>query len=226
MSNNNFTPRLGGSYVRPKKTFTEMLTEEQIESMLEDYKAVDDIYNVPLGTHVRYWSLVKGVKKFRTGGVLAQNKGLPVYVMLSNGKNTWSVQVKDAIFYSKMSLADIKKDYASQITKLEKTVKHLTRENAELKRALRVQHSRSKARDPGSAERRRDKDRNKQKTRDSTSVRDVERNRDKERTRRRDRDRNRDRGRPNTSTTEYPTTTEQIRVRKRNRSGKTRRFIQ
>ena len=118
------TSKLGtDNYKRPTKTFTDKLTKNDIENKLEDYKKVEDIYRVPLGTHMRYFLIEKGSKKFRTGGILHRNDGLPKYVILSNGKFTWSVQIKNTIFYRKMTLKEIKEEYEDYIDELEKKIR-------------------------------------------------------------------------------------------------------
>ena len=116
-------------YTRPEVTYTDQLSKEQIEKKLEDYKKVDDIYKVPLGVHLRYFSNIDGQMVFRMGGQLHKNTGLPAYVILTNGKNQWSVQVKDTIFYRKMVLQEIKEEY-------EKIINDLLIKNKKLKDKL------------------------------------------------------------------------------------------
>ncbi|AYV82198.1 MAG: hypothetical protein Homavirus15_7 [Homavirus sp.] len=120
-------------YSRPKLTYTDKLTAEEIETLLDDYKKVDDIYQVPMGTHMRYFLVKNGVKKFRTGGILSNSTGLPKYVVLSNGTKTWSVQTKDTVFFKKMTLNEIKGDYEDIIDDLEKKVSDLEKKNTELR---------------------------------------------------------------------------------------------
>jgi hypothetical protein len=120
-----------GDYRRPEKTFTDKLTKAEIEEKLEDYKKVDDIYRVPLSSHIRYFIMSKGEKKFRTGGLIVRNDGLPKYIVCSNGVKSWSVQVKNTIFFRKMSLKEIKNEYQIYINELEtknKNLKHLVKE--------------------------------------------------------------------------------------------------
>lgn len=134
-----FTSKLGKSeYERPKKTFTENLNEDDINNMLEDYRKVENIYQVPLNTHMRYFTTINGKKKFRTGGSLVHNQGLPKYVMLSNGKNSWPVQVKDTIFFSKMSTTDIKEEYEAELDELEQENKMLRKQLHELREKFGV----------------------------------------------------------------------------------------
>jgi uncharacterized protein YeeX (DUF496 family) len=121
------------NFIRPKMTFTDKLSNDEIEDMLEDYKEVTDIYKIPLNTHLRYITTVNNVKKFRTGGVLYNNTGLPKYVILSNGKNSWSVQLKDTTFFRKMTIAEIKKEYEDLIEDLEKKVSELEKKNNDLR---------------------------------------------------------------------------------------------
>jgi hypothetical protein len=123
-------------YIRPQNTFTDKLTEKDIENKLEDYKE-EDIYKIPLSTHVRYFKVEKDHKKFRTGGLLYKNDGLPDYVVLSNGRKTWSVQVKDAIFFRRMTSREIKKEYEEYIVELEKKNKQLKELVKHLKKQLK-----------------------------------------------------------------------------------------
>ena len=122
------------TYVRPKLTFTDKLTKEGIEDLLEDYLQVDDIGKVPLGTHIRYFSTEKdGTKKFRTGGILQVTTGLPKYVILSNGTNTWSVQTQGTTFFKKMNITEIKNEYEAIITELEKKIAVLEKKTDDLR---------------------------------------------------------------------------------------------
>ncbi len=45
-------------YTRPKHTIQDKMTEEEIEEKLADYLEVEDITKVPIGTHIRYYTLV------------------------------------------------------------------------------------------------------------------------------------------------------------------------
>jgi hypothetical protein len=106
-----------GNYTRPEKTFTDNLSKEEIEKRLEDYEKVDDMFKVPLGVHMRYFTTDKntGEKVFRMGGQLHHNKGLPKYVMLSNGTTQWSVQMENSIFFRKMTGDEIKEGYKEEM---------------------------------------------------------------------------------------------------------------
>ena len=105
------------------KTFQETLTEEDIEKQLEDYVEVetDEICKIPINSHLRYFTLKQmpnGTfkKLFRMGGFLSNKDNCSEYVILANGKLSWSVQTKSTIFYRKMKLSEIKEEYEELIT--------------------------------------------------------------------------------------------------------------
>jgi hypothetical protein len=107
-----------------KKTFTSNLTKDEINEKLQDYKLVEDISTVPLGTHLRYFTMKGGVKLFRMGGNLKRNLDLPKFVVLVNALGAeWTVQIKDTTFYKKMSLKEIKDEYDDIIEELHEKIK-------------------------------------------------------------------------------------------------------
>ncbi|AYV80249.1 MAG: hypothetical protein Gaeavirus21_4 [Gaeavirus sp.] len=107
-------------YTRPEKTLTDGLTKEQIADKIQDYVIVnsDDLDKIPMNTHMRYFSKIQDKYSFRMGGFLHRNNGLPAYIILTNGKTQWSVQVKNTIFYRKMTLDEIKQSYQEIIDTL------------------------------------------------------------------------------------------------------------
>ena len=113
-------------YDRPTSTFTEKLSQNEIEKKLEDYKKVEDIYQVPLNTHLRYFIKKDDEMVFRMGGILKKNSELPKYVILKNAEGIeWSVQIKDTIFFKKMSINEIKAEYEKIIDDLNLKLKKL-----------------------------------------------------------------------------------------------------
>jgi hypothetical protein len=125
------------NYERPATTFTDQLSAEQIKERLEDYSKVDDIYKVPLGVHLRYFINKDGQMLFRMGGQLHKNTGLPDYVILSNGASQWSVQVKNTIFWRKMTSNEIKEDYQTSLETLKSKYDKLKEENKLLKEKVK-----------------------------------------------------------------------------------------
>jgi hypothetical protein len=121
---NNNTSNTNQDIDDEKRTYTSNLTKEEINEKLQDYKLVDDISKVPIGTHLRYFVIKNGVKLFRMGGNLKRNLDLPKFVVLVNALGTeWTVQIKDTTFYKKMLLSEIKDEYDNIIEELHEKIK-------------------------------------------------------------------------------------------------------
>ncbi len=141
--------RLGNDeYKRPKKTLTDKLTKDEIQSKLEDYIEVEDIGTIPLNTHLRYFTekidekTKKKSKVFRLGGFLVNKSNYDKYVVLSNvpetgvinnNKKTWSVNTQKSIFYRKQSIDEIKEEYEDEIGELHDEISNLKKELKKLK---------------------------------------------------------------------------------------------
>jgi len=80
------------NFARPEITFQDTIqNNNDMEKYLKNYTKVKDIDKVALGTHLRYVTIDKDKKvAFRLGGKLMKN--VEKYVVLSNGKQAWSVQ--------------------------------------------------------------------------------------------------------------------------------------
>lgn len=101
-------------YDRPDMTYTEKLSKVQIQDLLVDYEQIKDnteLSVIPPGTHLRYFQMVNSKLKFRTGGILTVKSGLPNYVILSSGKVSWSVQVAECIFFKRITIKQLKKEF-------------------------------------------------------------------------------------------------------------------
>lgn len=133
------TNRLSNDDNKPKTTYQDKLTPKEIKEKLEEYKKVDDISKVSLNAHLRYFTVNdKGEKQFRLGGFLTKIDVEKGYVVLSNGKLSWSVQLKNSIFFQKMTFQELKKELKEDIEKKYKEdLKVLKDENKKLKNALK-----------------------------------------------------------------------------------------
>lgn len=123
-------------YIRPKKTFQDKLTPKQIQELLVDYVEVDNIKNVPIDTHIRYFVKDKGKKLFRTGGFLLNKKEADKYIILTNRKISWSVDTKKSILFRKLSTTELTTIHDDEIKELKKMIKKLYKENQILKKKL------------------------------------------------------------------------------------------
>jgi len=116
------------NYEKPVDTYQDKLTQEDIQLLLEEYNQVTDMHELKPGLHVRYFSIIK--KKvgksttekriFRMGGQIIKIDYEKQYLVLSNGKITWSVQINDStIFYRKLTSQEIKDFYENEITEVD-----------------------------------------------------------------------------------------------------------
>ncbi len=119
------------NYKKVGKTFQESLSPNEIKEKLENYKRVDDIDNIALNTHIRYFTNDKktGKKHFRLGGFLTKlDKD---YIVLSNGKLSWSVQNNTSIYFAKTS------SNQNIVEKYDEKIQSLIEENKRLKDTLK-----------------------------------------------------------------------------------------
>lgn len=119
--------RLGDDdkYDRPKQTLQDKLSKKEIEEKLEDYIKVEDISEVPLKTHIRYFKVEGKNLKFRLGGNLINKDNADKYVVLSNGNYSWSADVKKSIFYKQLSVEEVREQYEDKIKKYKNTIDKL-----------------------------------------------------------------------------------------------------
>jgi hypothetical protein len=145
----NKTKRLSKdtSYVRPKKTLQDTLSNDDIKDKLKDYKKVSDIRKVVIGTHMRYFAKDKVTKKpaFRLGGFLTKFGDDYKYVVLSNGTISWSVQNNaDTQFWSKMNSKEIVTNLETEMEeKTDDKVKKLKEKNEYLIKLIEEQQKES-----------------------------------------------------------------------------------
>ena len=140
MNKNQITKRLSRdtTYTKTKKSYQDNLSPDEIKKKLEEYKQVDNIKEVPLNSHLRYFTFnpKTGKKQFRLGGFLTKID--KEYVVLSNGSLSWSVQIKNTVFFEKMNFTDLKEELMEKIgAKYEKELKKLKEENIKLRETLK-----------------------------------------------------------------------------------------
>ena len=135
------------TYDRPSLTITDTLqNDEAMLKKLEGYEEVDMLERVEFNTHVRYITLKDGLPRFCLGGLL--KRVFEEYVVLSNGKLTWSVQryfyndQKQLIFTTKF-YRYISKDRMNAMVNDDNSqeIQRLKDENEQLKSALESKQS-------------------------------------------------------------------------------------
>jgi len=119
-------------------SYQDSLSPADIKKKLQEYQQVEKIDDINIGTHLRYFTFnpSTGKKQFRLGGFLSKiDKD---YVVMNNGKLSWSVQKEKTVFFKKMSFTDLKEELIEKISKkYEKKIIELSEENIKLKKALK-----------------------------------------------------------------------------------------
>lgn len=126
------------NYKDGNKSYQDSLSPADIKKKLEEYKQVDDIDDVNIGTHLRYFTFnpSTGQKQFRLGGFLSKLD--TDYIVMNNGDLSWSVQKDKTVFFKKLSFNDLKEEMIEKISKkYEKKITELTEENQKLKNTLK-----------------------------------------------------------------------------------------
>ena len=133
----NTTKRLNNS--NNNKSYQDSLSPADIKKKLEEYQQVDDIDDVKIGTHLRYFTFnpSTGKKQFRLGGFLSKlDKD---YIIMNNGQLSWSVQKEKSVFFKKLSFGELKEELIEKISKkYEKKIVDLVEENSKLKSTLKT----------------------------------------------------------------------------------------
>ena len=110
-------------YIKEGNSIQDNLTKEDIELLLEDYNEVLNITELKPTLEIRYFTTIKNKKLFRMGGTIIKVDFDNKYIVLTNGKITWSVQLNDkTTLYRKMTLAEVKEFYENEINNIETNV--------------------------------------------------------------------------------------------------------
>lgn len=126
------------TYKRPKVTYTDNINndKEAVLDYLNGYEQIEDISKIALKTHIRYFTLEKdGTRKFRLGGTLIK-KHKDYIVLVSNNK-TWSVQLKNTIFYRKMTIPEVIDLYEDKLEEYEEKINSMDLKMKSLKSLIK-----------------------------------------------------------------------------------------
>lgn len=118
------------NYEKNKNYIKKVYSADEIKEKLENYIRVDDLADVSLNTHMRYFTVKtddKGgsVTEFHPGGFLKNKNNFKKYIYLTNGKVDWPVQTDSAVFYRKKSYEELKEMYEKQLQENNNKIKKL-----------------------------------------------------------------------------------------------------
>jgi hypothetical protein len=103
-------------YVRPNIVPADLLTPEDIKKRLKNYEQITGsmISDIVIGTRIQYFEVIDEEDniryRYKSGGFLMVNK-YPVYIVLSSGRKTWSVQLVNNILFKEIEIDKIKQYY-------------------------------------------------------------------------------------------------------------------
>lgn len=130
--------RLSAADEKPLNTVQENLTQEDIDNLLEDYEEIENIIELKPGIEIRYYTTIKkrnGSKQklFRMGGKIIKIDYEKKYLVLSNNKLSWSVQLNDDNqIFRKMTFEEIKNFYENEINNIEIELNRYKSDNKKL----------------------------------------------------------------------------------------------
>jgi len=112
------------NYVIPEIMPNDFINPLELKKRLKYYDIVYDAINLSSGTHIQYVELYEGNFRYKSGGIIITNK-YPDYIVLSNGRSSWSVQLKNNIIFKQKSIQDIITIYENIIYKKNMTIDEL-----------------------------------------------------------------------------------------------------
>lgn len=112
------------NYIRPEIMPNDFINPTELKKRLKYYDIVYDAIHLSSGTHIQYIELYEGNYRYKSGGIIITNK-YPDYIVLSNGRSSWSVQLKNNIIFKQKSIQDIITIYENIIYKKNMTIDEL-----------------------------------------------------------------------------------------------------
>ncbi len=86
-----------------KCTTIDHIIPSHLTNKIVGYERINNFKDVAINSYIKYFIVDSGVALYRKGGLLVDKSNLPYYVVLSNGKNKWSVNAKNTVFYKRIS---------------------------------------------------------------------------------------------------------------------------
>lgn len=112
------------------------LTNDEINKLLEYFVEVDNVFELPLDTFVRYFTIKEidgeAKKVFRLGGKIYKLVPEDGYVILYSGYNKWSVQISHSIFYRELKITELVNEYEEILDDYEQEIMDLKKINKKL----------------------------------------------------------------------------------------------
>lgn len=112
-------------YKRPPLTVSDILSPEEVKRILRNYEQVTNLSSLLQGDIVKYFEILdNGKYKYKPGGRVIVNKQ-PDYIVLSNGKKSWSVQLNKHVLFREIDIDKIILKYEEIVKGKDKRIEEL-----------------------------------------------------------------------------------------------------
>lgn len=130
---------INDNYVKPDITATDLLSKEQIISRLKNYEQViPTIKNLPVSSRIQYFEILDTDNfRYKPGGTVIVNK-YPKYLVLTNGRKNWSVQIKSHVIFKQKDVSDIENNYETIIRHKNNEIRQLNKKNKDLLKKIKI----------------------------------------------------------------------------------------
>jgi hypothetical protein len=115
------------SYQKPEKTATDLLSPDEIKKRISNYEQVhgEALAEIVPNTRVQYFEVLEDKSfKYKPGGIVIVNK-YPDYMVLSNGRRNWSVQLINHIIFKEIDIDSLKSNYDTIIAEKDRQIEQL-----------------------------------------------------------------------------------------------------
>jgi len=115
------------NYVKPTVTASELLDPDEIQRRLRNYEAVEktSVGSIVPASRIQYFELLPdGKYRYKPGGSVVYN-GYPAYLVLTNGKRNWSVQLENHLIYREIDIEKVRRDFEEVLAEKDKKIEHL-----------------------------------------------------------------------------------------------------
>ena len=115
------------NYVKPNITAIDLLTPGDIKKRLINYEKIttECVEILVPSTRIQYFEIMKDNKfRYKPGGAIIKN-GYPDYLVLSNGRISWSVQLKNHIIFKEINVDTIVNEYKEKLKKKDLNIRNL-----------------------------------------------------------------------------------------------------
>lgn len=104
---------------------SEVLSADEIRERIKNHEQIQNPSDLRYGDRIQYFEILQNNEyKYKIGGTLIINKS-PDYIVLTNGKKNWSVQLKQHIIFREISVDKLREHYERLLGDKNRTIEEL-----------------------------------------------------------------------------------------------------